>query len=139
MNGLADSDSLRRWWQEHSELDGLVEAVEEMLASGRLVRARQAVADLEGVLDAHFAAEERVYFPLIERLSPDHRGSVQAASGSHRKIGELVDGLADLVERGQLAGARRALELLLERFRAHESEEVRLIEDLEALESLSGE
>ena len=130
MNGLADADSLRRWWQEHSELDELVEALEQVLASGSLVRARQAVADLEGVLDAHFTVEERVYFPLIERLSPDHQGTVQAASSGHRKIGELLDGLAELVENGQLVEARRTLEQLLERFRLHESQEVRLIEDL---------
>ncbi len=134
MNGLADSQSFQRWWQEHSELDGLVREVEARMGRGSLAKTSQALEELEAALDAHFTVEERVYFPLIEKLSPERHTSIQAAREDHLRISELLDELRDLVECGELTAARRALAKLLDRFRDHEIQEAKLIEDLEALE-----
>ncbi len=134
MNGFADSESFQRWWQEHSELDRLVRAVEARMGRGSLARTSQALEELEAVLDAHFTVEERVYFPLIEKLSPERHTSIQAAREGHLGISELLDELRDLVECGELAAARRALANLLDQFRDHEIHEAKLIGDLEALE-----
>ena len=79
MNGLADSESFQRWWQEHSELDGLVREVEARMARGSLAKTSRALERLEAALDAHFTLEERVYFPLIDQLSPSRHTSIQAA------------------------------------------------------------
>ena len=134
MNGLADSQSFQRWWQEHSELDGLVREVEARMGRGSLANTSQALEELEAALDAHFTVEERVYFPLIEKLSPERHNSIQAAREDHLRISERLDELRDLVECGALTAARRALAKLLDRFRDHEIQEAKLIEDLEALE-----
>ncbi len=134
MNGFADSESFQRWWQEHSELDGLVRAVEARMGRGSLARTSQALEELEAALDAHFTVEERVYFPLIEKLSPERHTYIRAARDGHLGITALLDELRDLVECGELAEARRALAKLLDRFRDHEIQEAKLIEDLEALE-----
>ena len=45
----------------------------------------------------------------------------------------LTRDVRDLLERGQIVQARRALYVLLDRFRTHESEETKLILDLEDL------
>ena len=97
MNGLADSTSFQRWWQEHSELDDLVRVVEARMGRGSLARTSQALEELEAVLDAHFTVEERVYFPLIEKLSPERHTSIQAAREGHLRMTELLDELRVLV------------------------------------------
>jgi iron-sulfur cluster repair protein YtfE (RIC family) len=137
--GFADSDSLERWWHEHSELAELVQGVEKTLARGSLERTSQALEDLEAVLDAHFTVEESVYFPVVEKLSPKHQSVIRSAREGHVKISELLDELRDLVERGEIAAAGRTLGHLLDRFRVHEAQEVKLIEDLETLEVGSGD
>ena len=139
MAGFADSDGLERWWHEHSELAELVQAVEKTLARGSLERTSRALEDLEGVLDAHFTVEERVYFPVVERLSPRHQSVIRTAREEHVRISELLDELRDLVNRGEIAAAHRSLSYLLDHFRAHEEQEVKLIEDLAALEVGSGD
>jgi hypothetical protein len=132
MNGLADRSSLERWWEEHSELDRLVAAVEESLSGGRVDVSRGALDELAAALESHFDVEERVYFPLVERFSPEHAAIVRAARLGHVKVVETLENLRDLVERGQVGAARRILALLLERFRTHETEEARLIAELES-------
>lgn len=134
MKGLADAESLQRWWQEHSELDHLVSRVEDALAGSSFEPARAALEDLADALEAHFALEESVYFPLVERFSPQHAALVRDARTGHAKISESLDQMRELVENGEIAPARRTLAGLLDRFRLHESEEVQLISELQAME-----
>lgn len=138
MKSLADSNSLERWWQEHSELDRLVRGLDATLARATLEKTLEALEELESVLDSHFAVEEGVYFPLIEKLSPDHGAIVRVARDSHLEICKVLDDLRQLVEGGQLAAARPVLNQLLEHFRVHEEHEAKLVADLEALQQASG-
>jgi iron-sulfur cluster repair protein YtfE (RIC family) len=131
MDGLADRDSLQRWWEEHSELDRLVADVEESLNAGRLEPARVALAALAEALENHFSVEERVYFPLVERFSPEHAAIVRGARLAHARVTESLDTLSEAVERGESVAARRALALVLDLFRRHEGEEAKLIAELE--------
>ncbi len=138
MDGLSDSDSSQRWWEQHSELDQLVQSLDATLASASRGKTLQALEDLESVLDAHFAVEEGVYFPLVEKLSPQHGSTIREARDGHVKIGRLLHDLRQLVEGGQLAAARPVLNQFLDCFRLHETHEVRLLADLEALQRGSG-
>jgi hemerythrin len=133
MSELADGESLARWWEEHSELDALVEAVEETMGGGDVAAAGRALEKLDDALEAHFSVEENVYFPLVERFSPLHSSVVEAARLGHKKIRGRMEDLRQLVDRGEIGAARRALFVLLDRFRTHESEERKLIRELETL------
>ena len=133
MTALETRTGLQRWWQEHSELDALVDVVIEALADGAIVSATGSLEDLASALETHFELEESAYFPLVERLSPEHRSAVEGARLGHRQIRERLGGLLELVEEGDLPGARAALAALLDGFRAHELEEAKLIARLEAL------
>jgi iron-sulfur cluster repair protein YtfE (RIC family) len=137
MDGLADRDSLQRWWEEHSELDRLVADVEDALNGGRLDAAQVALAALAEALESHFNVEERVYFPLVERFSPEHAAIVRGARMGHARVTESLDSLREVVERGEIAAARRALAMVLDLFRRHEGEEAKLIAELELNERLS--
>ncbi len=133
MSAHATSNPMIRWWQEHSELDGLVEVVVEALGGGAIDSAGESLEDLARALEAHFELEETAYFPLVERLSPDQRAAVDAARVGHRNIRERLEALLTLVATGDLRAARAAFDVLLERFRTHEAEEGKLIARLEAL------
>ncbi|MBM4336196.1 MAG: hemerythrin domain-containing protein [Deltaproteobacteria bacterium] len=129
--GLAALDGFERWWEEHSDLDHLVAALEESLSGGRIAVSRRAVEELAGALETHFDLEERVYFPLVERFSPEHCTRVRAARVAHAQVSETLQSLCDLIERGETLKACRVLAVLLDRFRTHEIEDARLIADLE--------
>ena len=135
MEARMTSDGLKRWWEEHSELDALVDVVVDALQHGGIASAASSLEDLAGALEAHFGVEETAYFPLVERLSPEQRPTIDAARLGHRKIRERLEDLRELVENGDLRAARAALYVLLERFRAHELEETKLVARLEALAS----
>ncbi len=60
---LAVRENLDRWWEEHSELDRLVAALEESLNGGRIEANRGALDELAAAFESHFDVEERVYFP----------------------------------------------------------------------------
>ena len=130
MTGLADPESIERWWQEHSELDLLVESLEQAMDDGSIARAGAALEELANALEEHFTVEERVYFPLVEQLSSEHAPIVRAASLGHAKIRDRLDTLRDLVANGEIAPARRGLAVLLDRFRTHEAEEAKLVGEL---------
>lgn len=131
------ADGLERWWQEHSELGELVEAAADALGGGSIGSAAQALDDLHEALEAHFGLEEALYFPLVERHSPEMAPSVQAARLGHDRIRARLENLRALVDDGDLRGARAALGDLLERFRSHEAEETKLITRLERLSAAS--
>jgi hemerythrin len=130
-------DGLERWWQEHSELGELVDATAEALRGGSIASAAQALDDLHEALEAHFGLEETLYFPLVARHSPEMAPSVEAARLGHDRIRARLEDLRALVDDGDLRGARAALEGLLEKFRAHEAEETKLIVRLEQLAAAS--
>ena len=129
--GLAALDGFERWWEEHSDLDHLVAALEESLSGGRIAVSRRAVEELATALESHFDLEERVYFPLVERFSPEHSTRVRAARVAHAQVSETLQSLRDLIEQGETLKACRVLAVLLDRFRTHEIEDARLIADLE--------
>ena len=76
-------EALPRWWDEHSQLDGLVARIEAALAGGRIDPANTVLSEFEEVLEAHFTLEETVYFPLVGR------GELPAA---RRMLHRLLDG-----------------------------------------------
>ncbi len=130
MEKVTDTESLKRWWQEHSELDQLVEDVQSAMAQGSSQSAGTALEELSEALDAHFTVEENVYFPLIEKVSPRHSPALQGVRQGHQKIRETLEDLRDLIERAQFTPAKRTLALLLDHFHEHEVAETSLINDL---------
>lgn len=123
----------QRWWEEHSQLDRLVEELESALVRGAIGPAIAALDELTSTLEAHFTVEEEVYFPLLGTLDPAHQPSLDAARLGHNKIRERLEQLRQLVDGGEVPAARRALRVVLDRFRMHEEEEEKLVGRLERL------
>ncbi len=124
---------LQRWWDEHSQLDRLVDELEQGLQRGAIAPARAALEELAATLEGHFAVEEGVYFPLLESVDPAQKPSLDAARLGHGKIRDRLEQLRQLVDGRDIPSARRALRVVLDRFRQHEEEEAKLIGRLERL------
>lgn len=123
--------NLSRWWEQHSELDRLVDELMEVTARGDTGAALPALERFADALQLHLREEESVAFPLIERLSPEHAGRVRRAREAHVGLRADLDTALSHLDRGDLAAARRAIEDLLGRFRRHEEGEAWLVEELE--------
>jgi hemerythrin len=121
------------WWEEHGRLDRLVAELSNGLREGTVGPARAALEELAATLEGHFAVEEDVYFPLLESLDAAHRALLDAARLGHSKIRSRLEQLRQLVDDGEEQPARRALRVILDRFRLHEEEEEKLVGRLERL------
>ena len=136
MDGLADVELVNRWRQQHSDLDRMIEDVSQAIESGSSQAAGAALEELGDELEAHFAVEEEVYFPLIERVSTLYVPVLRSARLGHRKIRARMEDLRDLIERAEFGPARRALAVLVDRFHTHEATEAKLVRELERAEGL---
>ncbi|UCE86036.1 MAG: hemerythrin domain-containing protein [Deltaproteobacteria bacterium] len=121
---------LESWWQDHSELDYMIDALLTMIDRGSAAAASSALEDLAGSMQAHLDVEEEVYFPLIERLAPEHSATLREARLTHLELRERIEALRQHLALGELEDARSALTKLLHELRAHEQMEARLIADL---------
>jgi iron-sulfur cluster repair protein YtfE (RIC family) len=121
-----------RWWEEHSELDQLVQGLREALESGSRFRASEALEDLGVALDSHLAIEEDVYFPLLQQLVPETASGIQAALEAHVEIRAELDRMRSELTRLDLPTVEAALDRLLRRFEEHERQESRMIAPLRA-------
>ncbi len=123
MSRRDEAYSLLTWRNEHEQIERRVLAVERAVASSSVMSASRAIEALADVLEDHFSVEERVYLPMVERLSPrgaDFSASVRLA---HARLRESLEQLCELIERARWPEAGRSFILLAERFRAHETEE----------------
>lgn len=121
---------LERWWQEHADLDRLVNALSESTASRSAPAASAALEDLAEALDAHFAVEEEVYFPLVESLRPELAPTVQKARLTHVELRAQVDWIRKHLRDGDWPPVREALGQLLDLLHSHEEMEAGLIAGL---------
>jgi hypothetical protein len=82
-------------------------------------------------MDSHLRVEEEGYFPLVEKLSPEHIAVLQRVRLAHLQIRGDLERLGDNLNQGDLAAARGLLIALLKLFRDHEETEAGLITDLQ--------
>ena len=129
------SGQLSRWWQEHSELDQLIEAVVEACAGNSGAAASAALEDLAQALEGHLTVEEEVYFPLVKHLRPELEPTIRAVRLAHGVLRGQLDELREQLAANEREEARRLLDSLLELFRSHEAIEGKLIADLSGLPS----
>ncbi len=122
-----------RWWEEHSELDQLVEAAREALSSGSRFRSSEALEDLAVALESHFAVEEDVYFPLLERLVPETAPGIRAALEAHEKLRDEIGRVRRELTRFDLARIQDGLGRLLQTLHEHEKHEARMIAPLRTI------
>lgn len=117
--------------EQHRRLDGLLGGVRAALAR-TLPEVGHALAELEEALAAHFEQEDRLYYPPIGSLRPEHRASVQRFASDHRRFLDRLEALADRIRRQAVAEAAREFETFAADFVGHEAGEEALLAALQA-------
>lgn len=117
------------WWQQHTDLDDLVRALEETLPRGGET-ARAAWTAFAQAIDAHFAVEEDVYFGLVHRLCPDLETRVARAREAHDAIRAEIRRVGEELGASESAHVQRLLGGLLAAFGEHERLESLLVRAL---------
>lgn len=90
-----------------------------------------ALARLEQTLDAHFDREDRLYFPPILALRPEHRPRLEACTASHDWFRARLQEIREQLRSDALAEAVRGLERLAAAFAEHEAREEEVLACLE--------
>lgn len=115
-----DRDPASEVREAHREIDAWFESTREVLVGEQ---AASACAQLRDVLDAHFAQEEKLYFPALCQLFPDHENSLRGLITAHAVFLEKLDRTAELIDADRTSEAIRCFEELRRLFAAHEIEE----------------
>ena len=134
MSIRGEAYSLLTWRDEHEEIARSVLAAERAVDSGSVQSATSAIDELADALETHFSVEERAYLPMVEALSP--RGAEFSAGIrlAHGRLRESLEQLHELIDLARWREARRSFALLVDRFRAHEEEELSFAEEVMQLD-----
>jgi hypothetical protein len=116
---------------QHRRLDGLFAAVRDAFARAG-VEAAEALAELEAALAAHFEQEDRLYYPTVGSLRPEHRARVERFATDHERFLARLERVAEGVRRHALEEAAREFERFAEDFAGHEAGEEDLLRALQA-------
>jgi len=138
MSSRHETYSLLTWRDEHAEIERRVHAIERAVVAATVEVATRAMDDFADALEGHFSVEERVYLPMVERLSP--RGAAFSASVrlAHAQLRQSLEQLRELVELARWPEARRSVVLLAERFRSHEADEHDFVDEVIQLDPDQG-
>jgi hypothetical protein len=118
--------------QEHRRLDALFEDARTALASGLAGNApARALARLRVALEAHFGQEDRLYYPPIRALRPEHRPVIDELRDGHDVFRRRVAAIVEQVARGAVAEAAVAFDVFTDAFVRHEAREEALLRGLE--------
>jgi hypothetical protein len=116
---------------QHRRLDGLFGAVRDAFARAGL-EAGAALAELEEALAAHFEQEDRLYYPTVGSLRPEHRASVERFASDHERFLGRLEKVAETLRRRALEEASREFEAFAADFAGHETREEVLLRALQA-------
>lgn len=117
--------------EEHRRLDALFAEARAALGAGDGESSESALAALEAALAAHFEQEDRLYYPAVAALRPEHAPSLRAFASGHVRFLAQLGALARRVREGALAEGRSELEAFALAFASHEAAEEELLRSLE--------
>ena len=91
-----------------------------------------AFGELAAELEVHFEQEDRLYYPSIAALAPDHKDRLAELTRRHQAFLEQLRAIADRLAHDDLEGARSAFEAFRAEFRRHEAIEEALLSEIDA-------
>ena len=115
---------------EHRGLQPLFEETRAALQAAT-PRAQEPFDRLRAALKTHFAQEERLYYPAIWALRPEHKAALHDFLEAHAAFLDALADIADQLERGALGEAEGAFAVFVESYTPHEDREEELLRDLE--------
>lgn len=108
---------------QHKKLDELYEAVRHDLERRARHTAHVSFGRFRDALEAHFEIEDRVYFPAVHGMCPEHRALLDVLSADHVGFCEQLLCIHRLVESNELEESEQRLQGLVVVLREHEQRE----------------
>ncbi len=92
----------------------------------------EALVELGDALAAHFEQEDRLYYPTVGSLRPEHRSTIERLAGDHERFLARLGGIAARVRGGALEDGAQEFERFATDFAGHEAAEEALLRALQA-------
>lgn len=116
---------------EHGYLQALLEETRRALQpSTNPEQARSALAHLIEALTKHLDQEEKIYFPPLRALRPEHKAALRNFQLTHEHLRNQMQEVENRFRSDALVEAADAFEQLSASFNAHEQEEEKLFRAL---------
>ena len=117
---------------EHRRLEALFEEVLGALREGRPLEViRGAFATLADTLVAHVKQEDRIYYPAVAKLHPQHQEVLRGLVEVHRDFRRRLSEIGKQLAAADVGAAERALAEYAEDFAKHEAVEEQLLSSIE--------
>jgi hypothetical protein len=117
---------------EHRRLDALFEEVLGALREGRPLEViRAAFANLGDTLVAHVKQEDRIYYPAVAKLHPQHQVVLNGLVEVHRDFRRRLSAIDKQLTGADVVAAERALGEFAGDFAKHEAVEEQLLRSIQ--------
>lgn len=130
-NGARRGGIEQRIGREHRRLDAMFAELQDAIVEGE-----GAVADifsqLREALEDHLAQEDRVYYPALRALRPEHRRSLEHFTLAHDVFRAEFAVIAGALEESPTEELKARIDAIAESFAAHESGEEALLRQIDA-------
>ncbi len=122
------ADSLEgRISAEHERLEPLFAAAHRALAGEATDPALRALADLRREIETHTAQEDRLYYPALWSLCPEHQERLRRFIQEHERFRGRLAEITRFVTQHELAAAADAFSTFARSFATHEVYEEELL------------
>jgi hypothetical protein len=118
---------------DHVRLDDLFAELRDALADGAgAPEVGELFARLRRTLELHLVQEDRVYYPSLRGLRPEHRRMLDAFCAAHDEFRAELGDMATALAGAAAADLERRVDAMARRFVMHESAEELLLERIDA-------
>lgn len=122
---------------EHRRLDALFAELQDAVAEGEGAVVASLFAQLREALEDHLAREDRLYYPALRVLQPDHRHALHEFAIAHDAFRAELTAIASALDGAPAADLPARIGAIARRFAAHESGEESLLRRIDA--TIAGE
>lgn len=112
---------------DHVRLDAIVAELEGRLEADQPAPARALFDELACGLECHMQAEEKVLFPVFERITGMMGGPVVVMNHEHAELRGLMGRISDAIDAEDAAAARDALGEAIQLLRRHNMKEEHIV------------
>ncbi len=115
---------------EHDRLNALYTKLLQDIDRGTAYAAQTSFARLRSTLDGHFAVEDRVHFPTVEKFRPGYASLLATLTRDHGEFRDDLELIGRLLDSNELCESRQQLKGFANRLLLHECAEETLLADL---------
>lgn len=118
--------------EEHRRLAPFFEHMRRALIAADAGATRDAFDELEEELERHLSQEDRLYYPMLASLQPEHAETLRHFVEDHETFRTELEAIGGWLDSGNTDRARGHFENLARSFAAHEVHEEEFLRHIDA-------